>query len=220
MSVSAGEERRRFGIIAADPLRTLGLASLFPEEIWVELRPLDLSARESWKDLSLMMVDATCTELPFELISHLRRLEPGLRIVVLGLEREFDYIERVIEAGAKGYLLHGISEAEIRTAVEIVLDGSIWAPRKVLARLLEKGAAERRRARTDAHPTQRELDVLRLLVQGAPNREIGSALGIDEATVKAHVGRLMRKVGVRNRTALGVEATRRRMLDIAGEEDV
>lgn len=202
-----------FGIVAADPLRFLGLRAIFPERAWIELVPLQLAAVEVWKDLALLVVDATCTDLPLELVAHLRRAEPNVRIIVVGLEKGPEYIERVIDAGAKGYLTHGASEREMRMAIEIVLDGSIWAPRKVLARLLDRGAIERQRAAKIVPPTQREREVLELLVRGLSNREIGVALQIDEATVKAHVGRLMRKVGVENRTALSVEATRRKLLE-------
>jgi DNA-binding NarL/FixJ family response regulator len=55
--------------------------------------------------------------------------------------------------------------------------------------------------------------VLRLLVTGSPNREIARALGIDAVTVKAHVGRIMRKVGVANRIALTVETLNRNLLE-------
>ena len=98
-------------------------------------------------------------------------------------------------------------------AVDIVLDGSVWAPRKILAQLLEKSRTDhQQQAKPPAALTPRETDVLRLLVQGASNKEIGAELNIDAAAVKAHVGRLMRKVGVSNRTALSVEVTRQRLL--------
>ena len=54
--------------------------------------------------------------------------------------------------------------------------------------------------------TKRELEVLSLLVLGQPNRQIASRLGVDEGTIKAHMGRLMRKAGVDNRTALSMRA--------------
>jgi DNA-binding NarL/FixJ family response regulator len=54
--------------------------------------------------------------------------------------------------------------------------------------------------------TDREKEVLEMLVAGRSNKEIGSALGIEERTVKAHVAKLMRKVGVQNRIALSVHA--------------
>jgi len=86
-------------------------------------------------------------------------------------------------------------------AVQIVQDGSIWAPRKVLARLLDR---RNDRSSPAGKPvfTARERDVLGLLHAGRSNREIAKALNIDESTVKAHIGRLMRKVGVSNRIAL------------------
>ena len=138
-----------------------------------------------------------------------------MKLIVLGLEEDHAHIQRVIGAGAKGYLTHRAKESEIRLAIDIVQDGSIWAPRKVLARLLESTAtAEAARAKTggEIKLTEREAQVLRLLVAGQPNREIAEALGIDVITVKAHVGRLMRKVGVKNRIALTVQAVNRNLL--------
>ena len=132
-----------------------------------------------------------------------------MKLIVLGLEEDQAYIQRVIGAGAKGYLTHLAKESEMRLAIDIVQDGSIWAPRKVLARLLESTArAEAARAKAGGaiKLTEREAQVLRLLVAGRPNREIADALGIDVITVKAHVGRLMRKVGVDNRIALSMQA--------------
>jgi DNA-binding NarL/FixJ family response regulator len=96
-------------------------------------------------------------------------------------------------------------ESEIRMAVDMVRDGSVWAPRKVLARLLDRQPGAHRPS-PSAQPrfTARETEVLKLLRSGHPNREIAQSLGIDESTVKAHIGRLMRKVGVSNRIALTV----------------
>jgi DNA-binding NarL/FixJ family response regulator len=126
---------------------------------------------------------------------------------VLGDETEPEYIERVIGAGAKGYLSHAAREGEVRMAIEVVLDGSVWAPRKVLSRLLDSTLREV--AEPEVRFTRRELEVLRLLALGHPNRQIAQALGVDEGTVKAHMGRLMRKAGVGNRTALTMRAIER-----------
>jgi DNA-binding NarL/FixJ family response regulator len=99
-------------------------------------------------------------------------------------------------------------------AIDIVLDGSVWAPRKVLANLLEAARTTAANGNTDltVKITEREQQVLRLLVAGRPNREIGKTLGIDEGTVKAHVGRLMRKVGVENRIALTMRAVEKKLV--------
>jgi DNA-binding NarL/FixJ family response regulator len=89
-------------------------------------------------------------------------------------------------------------------AIDMVRDGSVWAPRRVLSRLLDSRRTALKSPATPPHFTARERQVLNLLREGHPNREIALALGIDESTVKAHIGRLMRKVGVSNRTALTV----------------
>jgi DNA-binding NarL/FixJ family response regulator len=85
----------------------------------------------------------------------------------------------------------------------MVRDGSVWAPRKVLSRLLD---GQRSGRLAGGHPqfTPRERQVLGLLRTGESNREIAASMGVDESTVKAHLGRLMRKVGVSNRIALTV----------------
>ena len=203
----------RFGIVSSDPLRLLGFETLFPRESGFDIVSLVQPKAKSLRGLSLVVVDATCTDLLFEMVSALRKASPSLCIIVVGLETDLAYVETIIGAGVKGYLTHAASEAEIRMAIDIVLDGSIWAPRKVLARLLEKGMPEKERPRTRPVLTPREKDVLRLLVQGSSNKEIGTVLTVDAAAVKAHIGRLMRKLGVANRTALGVETMRQRLLD-------
>ena len=202
----------RIGLVATDPLRVLGLQTLFPESGPVEVAPLSVPGALDDSRVSLILIDAACTGHIFELLTTFRRTRPHLKLIVLGLEEDHEYIQRIIGAGAKGYLTHSAKESEIRMAIEIVQDGSIWAPRKVLARLLESSAAP---AKSDARVklTERELQVLRLLVAGLPNREIAQELGIDVITVKAHVGRLMRKVGVENRIALSVQAVNRKLLE-------
>ena len=203
----------RIGLVATDPLRVLGLQTIFPAGGPVEIVSLSVPGALDDSGVSLVLIDAACTEHIFELLATFRRTRPHLKLIVLGLEEEHEYIQRVIGAGAKGYLTHSSKESEIRLAIDIVRDGSVWAPRKVLARLLDSSPAlDATGQKADIKLTERELQVLRLLVAGQPNREIARELGIDVITVKAHVGRLMRKVGVENRIALSVQAVNRNLL--------
>jgi DNA-binding NarL/FixJ family response regulator len=210
MTEISPKEHLRIGLIATDPVRVLGLQTIFAEGN-VEVLSLSVPGALDTSGVSVIMIDAACTDHLFELLETFRRSRPHLRLIVIGLEEAHDHIQRVIGAGAKGYLSHTARESEIRLAVEIVSDGSVWAPRKVLARLLEASTAEGG-ATADPKFTERESQVLKLLVAGRPNREIGEALGIDAATVKAHVGRLMRKVGVENRIALTMQAVSRNLI--------
>ena len=213
MKQTQSGEPLRMGLIATDPLRILGLQAIFSGND-AEVVPLSVPGALDASGVSLIFVDATCTEHLFELLATFRRTRPHLRVIVIGMQEDQQYIQQVIGAGAKGYLTHTAKESEIRLAIEIVQDDSLWAPRKVLARLLESSAAEVATAPPASTPkfTEREVQVLRLLVAGSPNREIARALGIDAVTVKAHVGRIMRKVGVDNRIALTVETLNRNLL--------
>jgi DNA-binding NarL/FixJ family response regulator len=196
--------KERIGAVATDPLRVLGLKAIFGEVMQLEIVQLSVPGALDDDGLSLVLIDAECTNHLLELIATFRQVRPRIKLIILGSKDDPEYIQHVIGAGAKGYLMLTAPEAEIRMAVEIVRDGSVWAPRKVLSRLLDEprdGAKP-----TGARPrfTAREIQVLRLLGAGQPNREIALALNIDEGTVKAHIGRLMRKVGVSNRIALTV----------------
>jgi DNA-binding NarL/FixJ family response regulator len=208
----------KLGLVATDPLRILGLQTIFAENgvkgTSVEIVPLSVPGALDASGVSMILLDSACTDHIFELLAAFRRTRPHLRLIVLGLEEDHEHIQRIIGAGAKGYLAHTAKADEIRLAIEIVQDGSAWAPRKVLAKLLELSSDEERRVSTTSEPkfTKREEQVLKLLVEGHPNRVIGEELGIDLATVKKHVGTLMRKVGVRNRTALSVQVVNRELL--------
>lgn len=208
------DERRRIGLVATDPLRTLGLQAIFAANTGLELVELTFPGNPDLAGFALVVLDAGCTDHLFELLASFRQRYPRLKVIVMGMESDPDYIQRVIGAGAKGYLTHLAKESEILMAMEIVLDGSVWAPRKVLARLIDSPdrMAAKKVAAEVPKITARESQVLSLLVAGRPNRDIARTLGIDEGTVKAHVGRLMRKVGVENRIALTVLAVERNLL--------
>jgi DNA-binding NarL/FixJ family response regulator len=192
----------RVGVVATDPLRVLGLKAMFCEAMQLELVPLSVPGVLDDANLCMVLIDAECTSHLFELIATFRQMRPLLKLIVLGNETCPEYVQRIIGSGAKGYLSLTAKESELRMAVEMVRDGSVWAPRKVLSRLLDIHRSGTKSAAEQPQFTARELQVLDHLRAGQSNREIALALGINQGTVKAHIGRLMRKVGVSNRTAL------------------
>ena len=212
--VDGGPESRmrRIGLVATDPLRILGLQQIFGTPVGAsadaEIIPLSVPGVMQDATLVTVFIDASCTDHLFELISTFRRMRPHVRLIVIGDLIEPEYIQRVIGAGARGYLLQTASENEIRTALAIVSDGSVWAPRKVLARLLDASVTFGA-SRKEVVFTPRESEIVLLLVSGLANREIGSRLSIDVSTVKAHLARLMRKTGVKNRIELTLFALQR-----------
>lgn len=191
----------RIGVVANDPLRVLGLAAILPQ---FEIVPLTAPGALDDVNLSLVLIDAECTTHLFELIATFHHVRPQTKLIVLGTESAPEYIQRIVGAGAKGYLSVSATESELRMAIDMVRDGSVWAPRRVLARLLDSRPGGGNGPSAPPRFTAREVQVLNLLRAGRSNREIGLALGIDESTVKAHIGRLLRKVGVNNRIALTI----------------
>ncbi|WP_263410168.1 response regulator transcription factor [Terriglobus tenax] len=194
----------RLGLMATDPVRLAGLEAIF-EQSNIEVVPITVPGSFRESDLSILIIDSQATEHLLVLLASLTRTHPGIRIVVLGQHNDPEYIQKVIGAGARGYLAYSASERDFQMAIDAVRDGSVWAPRKVLANLISHPSG----GRPSSDPpefTPREVQVLELLTAGRSNREIGLSLQIDESTVKAHVGRLMRKVGVANRISLTMYA--------------
>jgi DNA-binding NarL/FixJ family response regulator len=194
----------RIGVVATDQLRVLGLKVIFSESMQTEIVHLSIPGALDDANLCLVLIDAECTTHLLELIATFRKVRAALNLIVLGNDSSADFIERVIGAGAKGFLPLTAKESEIRMAIETVRDGSVWAPRRILARLLDRQRSGARPGAAAPRFTTRETQILSLLREGQPNREIAQKLGIDEGTVKAHIGRLMRKVGVNNRIALTI----------------
>ena len=96
----------------------------------------------------------------------------------------------------------------VRKAIDVVTEGSIWAPRRLLSQLIDRLSKGRDTSLTASAPqlTERERQVLELILMARSNREISAQLGIEERTVKAYVGRLMRKAGTDNRIKLSMSA--------------
>ena len=149
-----------------------------------------------------------------EAIQSIRARHPEAKVLVL---TAFDTDERILEAvkaGAQGYMLKGAPRDELFRAVRVVSQGgSLLEPvvaQKLLGRmgqmLSNQGGAPAEQL------TERELDVLRLLVKGSRNKEIAAQLYITERTVKFHTGIIFQKLGVSNRSEAITVALQRRLV--------
>ena len=126
---------------------------------------------------------------------------PNARIIVLTTFDGDEDIYRALQAGARGYLLKGMDTEELLAAIRTVHSGKSRIPAPVAERLAE-------RMNTPAL-TERETEVLRLIVGGNSNKEIAAALFISEATVKTHINSLLSKLGVTDRTQAATTALQR-----------
>ena len=134
-------------------------------------------------------------------ITRIRREQPAARIIVLTTFDGDEDIFRALQAGAKGYLLKGMDAAELTDAIRAVYAGRSRIPAAVAEKLAGRMGGPAL--------TGRELEVLKRIVAGRSNKEIGSDLHISEATVKTHINSILSKMGVSDRTQAATSALQR-----------
>jgi DNA-binding NarL/FixJ family response regulator len=134
----------------------------------------------------------------------------GPRVLILTTFDVDEYVYEALSAGASGFLLKDASGADLIAGVRVVAGGDALLAPSVTRRLIGDVARRRRHERPNpqvvATLTPRELDVLRLVARGLSNAEIAGELTLAEQTVKTHVGNMLTKLGLRDRTQAVVYA--------------
>jgi DNA-binding NarL/FixJ family response regulator len=199
--------RLRVALLEPEPIRVQGFVTLFQDHPRIEFVVFELAQFLADQEFKLALIGLHGEKLPLPLVGTIHGLRPDVKLVVMGPDADDEVILQAITAGAKAYLDASASPQQVEQAIMIVSQGSIWAPRRVLSIFVDRATKPSRSATpSSAQFTVRETEVLRLLVAARSNREIARTLGIEERTVKAHVAKLMRKVGVENRIALSIYA--------------
>jgi len=143
---------------------------------------------------------------------ELRRRLPGTRVIVLTSFTDDERLLPAIQAGAAGYLLKNAEPGELARAVRLAHAGEALLDPSVAARLVD-ALADPPGAPPAERLTPREREVLALLARGMSNKRIALELGVAEKTVKTHVGHVLAKLGVSDRTQAAVHALRTGVLD-------
>jgi DNA-binding NarL/FixJ family response regulator len=140
-------------------------------------------------------------------LSELRRDWPGIPLLVLSATHDRATVERALDLGAMGFIPKTANTRVLIDALRLVLSGGVFVPPDCPG----TGSARPRAAARaqDLGLTLRQSDVLRLLVQGKPNKLICRDLALSEGTVKVHVSAILRALNVHNRTQVVIELARR-----------
>ena len=141
-----------------------------------------------------------------DVISQLRASDPTARFIVLTTFDGDEDIYRALQAGAKAYLLKGMTVEELLTTIRVVHSGKTRIPAAIAEKLAERVSGQ--------ELTPRELGVLERIVAGRANKEIASDLNISETTVKSHVNSLLSKLGVADRTHAATLALQRGLVHL------
>ena len=153
-----------------------------------------------------------------EAIGQLRADNPTARVLVLTSFGDNDRVFAAVRAGANGYLLKDASPEQLLQAIHDVYNGESHLHPTIALKMLREldnpALATGNRPLTDDPLTEREVEVLRLVAQGLSNQDIAKELEISERTVGNHIGSILRKLHLANRTQAALYALRRGLVDI------
>jgi DNA-binding NarL/FixJ family response regulator len=151
--------------------------------------------------------------------ARLAALHPGIPIVMLTASEDEDDLFMAIKAGARGYLLKDLEAPQLRSMLAAVERGEVAISPATAARILAEVARPSVRAAAGSggapdpdHLTEREVEVLRLVVAGLRNKEIAADLGISENTTKFHLRNILEKLHAGSRTEVAARAIREGLL--------
>ena len=147
---------------------------------------------------------------PADAITILCEKLPAAQIIIYSAFNTDEEVYQVFSAGARGYIVKGESGREdLLVCIRAVSRGEMWIHPSAAARLAARMSAP--------NLTAREKEVLRLMVVGKSNKEIGTSLDVTEGTVKVHVNRILAKLGVAGRVEAILVAARRGFVHLAGD---
>jgi DNA-binding NarL/FixJ family response regulator len=202
-------------VVDDHPIVRQGLVSVLGDEDDLEVVGEAGSGREAVALTARLQPDVILLDLEMpdldgiEAIPQLLAAKPGLRVLVF---TAYDTDERVlgaVRAGAKGYLLKGASADEIARGIRTVHSGGSYLEPRVASKLLAEVTSPRIRG---SGLSEREREVLRLVAEGLPTKQIALSLSISERTVKFHVNSIFHKLGADNRAQAVALAAQRGLL--------
>lgn len=166
-------------------------------------------------DADILLLDINMPNMNgLEVLQLLKENKKKIKVIVLTIHNEVEYLIKAIDIGINGYILKDSGYDELKEAITAVYNGETYIQpelspmlnSKLLNRNIDKGKM--------GELTKREYDVLKLLAKGMYNKEIGETLDISERTVKNHVSSIFKKINVSDRTQAALFAIKNNIVEI------
>jgi len=173
MALLKGEDRYEFAFATTEPQQVID----------------QLKKRK----VDVLLTDVMMPVMPGNVLAkEVRKQFPGIKILALSMSGQGDMVNEMInDADISGYVLKNIGKKELITAIEKISNGGIYFSEAVLEEL--KNTEKRKKENTDAHLTEREIEIIRLIEKEYSNKEIAETLFISERTVETHRKNIFRK---------------------------
>ncbi|HWC61146.1 MAG TPA: response regulator transcription factor [Verrucomicrobiae bacterium] len=210
MPAKSKSAAKRVLIVDDHPMMRQGLAQLIDNEPDLKVvaeadtggQGLDIVVKEK---LDLALIDISLPDKNgLELIKDLRAVKPELPILIVSMHDEALYAERVLRAGARGYIMKQEGGKKLLQAIRQVLTGQIYVSEKMSARILENFSGNRlgQSASPVARLSDREFEVFQLIGQGKGTKEIAQHLNLSVKTVEVHRAKIKEKLSLQTATDL------------------
>lgn len=148
-----------------------------------------------------------------ETTRKLKERLPSVRVLILTIHEDKSLLREAIQGGADGYILKRAVESELITAIQAVMRGDLYVHPAMTRVLLAEQPSTKSSASDPVEPlTNREIEVLKLIVQGHTNRQMADRLNLSVRTVETHRANIMGKLGLRSRVELVRYATENSLL--------
>jgi DNA-binding NarL/FixJ family response regulator len=205
-SAAGNRARKRLFILDDHPMMREGLAQLINNEPDLTVCGEAGTGAEAFEQVTKLKPDLFLADISLpdkhglEVVKDVLAQQPGLGVLVISMHDESLYAERVLRAGARGYIMKQEGGAKLMQAIRRVLEGKIYVSDAVSANILESfsGRDEAAAGRGAIEKlTDREFEVLQLLGQGKGTREVAEQLRLSGKTVEAHRANIKRKLNLK-----------------------
>ncbi|MFD2177807.1 response regulator [Veronia pacifica] len=137
-----------------------------------------------------------------DVLNEVSEIAPEVKVVILSMHNNSEYVLTAMRSGAKGYVLKDVSSQELVNALNVIADGGTYFSAKASETLMQGVKYEEKKYTGDKTPTPREKDVLLLIANGACNKTIANQLDISVRTVETHRLRVKKKLGISSTAGL------------------
>ena len=170
----------------------------------------------------VVVLDVSMPGGGLETCQRIKQALPRLGVVILTMHEDQEYLMRALKYGANSYLVKDVDSANLAEAIRAAKDGRPYLhPKLAGLALMQVARGQETRSRQVGDPglTERELEVLKLVGQGASNRDIAASLFISEKTAKNHLTHIFEKLGVSDRTQAALYAVRAGLVKLDKSQD-